>query len=70
MVTKWDKSTDAEEEEIHHMDEDLAQDLHSVMDFDTSKYDPKTPRLFGMIEQNGNIVQGTNFLSDFIRTSK
>ena len=70
MVSKWDKSDKAEEEEIHQMNEESAKLLHPIMDLDTTVYDRKTPRLLGMVEENGVILLDTVFFSDFIRSSK
>ena len=72
MVSKWDKSDETKEEEteIYQMDENSAQGLHPVMDFDASKRDSKPPRLLGMIEENNEILPRTIFLSDFIRSSE
>ena len=71
MVSRWVRVDDAmEEQEIHQMDEESANDLHSVMDLDTSKYGEKTPRLLGVIEENNNVLWDTIFFSDFIRSSE
>lgn len=71
MLDSWDKSDEAKTQmEVCQLDEESAKRLHSVMNLDTEKYDPKTPRLLGMIEENGVILPDTAFLSDFIRSSE
>ena len=71
MVSRWVRVDDAmEEQEIHQMDEESANDLHSVMDLDTQKYGAETPRLLGVIEENNNVLWDTIFFSDFIRSSE
>ena len=71
MVNYWDKSDAAkEQQEGYQLNEESAKFLHPIMDLDTTKYDPKTPRLLAMIEENGVIQLDTAFLSDFIRSSE
>jgi hypothetical protein len=69
MTTKWNKSG-APEEVVYQLDEQLAKDLHPVMDLEPNKYDPLTPRLMGSIRE-GNVTRwDTMCLSDYMRSSE
>jgi hypothetical protein len=69
MTTKWDKSG-APEEVVYQLDEQLAKDLHPVMDLEPNKYDPLTPRLMGSIREDNVTRWDTMCLSDYMRSSE